>query len=192
MTEMMVAGDVTGMEVDMWLASLAFIPQPTADMIQSVTVRHSPVACHCSLYEQPTADMIQSVTVRHLPLACHCSLYEQPTADMIQSVTVRHSPVAYVILACMDTAHCRRDPNQVKGFISETLTGVHLKSMKDYLTNLTMVRHGNKQKQNTNAYNKRSRYRSYVIVICRVRYSCNRYFEVRLLVCLALWPVDKL
>ena len=49
MTEMMLAGDVTGMEVDMWLASLAFIPQPTADMIQSVTVRQSPLACHCSL-----------------------------------------------------------------------------------------------------------------------------------------------
>ena len=56
MTEMMLAGDVTGMEVDIWLASLAFIPQPTADMIQSVTVCDSPVACHCSLYEQPTVD----------------------------------------------------------------------------------------------------------------------------------------
>ena len=158
----------------MWLASLAFIPQPTADMIQSVTVRHSPVACHCSLYEQPTADMIQSVTV--------CD-----------------SPVAYVIFACMDTAH-RTQPTadviqvQSRNLFQKPQWGYIENQTKDHLTNLTMVRHGNKQKQkqNTNAYNKRSRYRSYLIVLCLVRYCRVRYFSVRLLVCPALWPVDKL
>ena len=90
MMEMMLAGDVTGMEVDMWLASLAFIPEPTADMIQSVTVRHSPVACHCSLYEQPTADMIQSVTVCDSPVACHCSLNSPMLTLSIPSRYVTH------------------------------------------------------------------------------------------------------
>ncbi|XP_070194611.1 uncharacterized protein [Littorina saxatilis] len=35
MKELLVNGDITGMEADLWIASLAFIPQPTAEMIES-------------------------------------------------------------------------------------------------------------------------------------------------------------
>lgn len=38
MKELLVNGDITGMEADLWIASLAFIPQPTAEMIESAQV----------------------------------------------------------------------------------------------------------------------------------------------------------
>ena len=83
MKELLLAGDVTGSEVELWLLSLAFIQQPTAGMINSVKVLDSHVSLyskqtqgsHLSLYSVQTLDSICRCTLyRHWTRICHCIL----------------------------------------------------------------------------------------------------------------------
>ena len=37
--DLVLSGDVTGMEADQWLTSLAFVAKPNADMIRELRVR---------------------------------------------------------------------------------------------------------------------------------------------------------
>ena len=62
----------------MWLISLAFIKNPTQDMLSQVKVRHCQYVAHLTAFiKNPTQDMLSQVKVRHCQYAAHLPDFHQ-------------------------------------------------------------------------------------------------------------------